>query len=166
MAFPDLVLRASSESSGARQNDYIKAYFKKFPGIKKYMDDTKAQARETGFVETAFGRKLYLKDINSKGPARSFAERQAINAPIQGSAADVIKRAMIAMPGALKKAKLKARMLLQVHDELIFEVPEKQAEKTMKVVSETMMKAPLPARDFSVPLVVEANAAKTWAEAH
>ena len=147
-------------------NDYIKAYFKKFPGIKKYMDDTKAQARETGFVETAFGRKLYLKDINSKGPARSFAERQAINAPIQGSAADVIKRAMIAMPGALKKAKLKARMLLQVHDELIFEVPEKQAEKTMKVVSETMMKAPLPARDFSVPLVVEANAAKTWAEAH
>ena len=147
-------------------NDYIKAYLKKFPGIKKYMDDTKAQAKEAGFVETAFGRRLYLKDINSKGPARSFAERQAINAPIQGSAADVIKRAMIAMPAALKKAKLKARMLLQVHDELIFEVPEKQAEKTMKVVTETMMKAPLPARDFSVPLVVEANAAKTWAEAH
>ena len=147
-------------------NDYIKAYFKKFPGIKQYMDDTKASAKETGFVETAFGRKLHLKDINSKGPARSFAERQAINAPIQGSAADVIKRAMIAMPGALKKAKLKARMLLQVHDELIFEVPEKQAEKTMKVVRETMMKAALPAREISVPLVVEANAAKTWAEAH
>ena len=147
-------------------NDYIKAYFKKFPGIKKYMDDTKAGARETGFVETAFGRKLHLKDINSKGPARGFAERQAINAPIQGSAADVIKRAMIAMPGALKKAKLKARMLLQGHDELIFEVPEKQAEKTMKVVRETMMNAALPAREISVPLVVEANAAKTWAEAH
>lgn len=147
-------------------NDYIKAYFKKFPGIKKYMDDTKASAKEAGFVETAFGRKLHLKDINSKGPARSFAERQAINAPIQGSAADVIKRAMIAMPEALKKAKLKARMLLQVHDELIFEVPEKQAEKTMKVVRETMMGAALPARDISVPLVVEANAAKTWAEAH
>ena len=133
-------------------NDYIKAYLKKFPGIKKYMDDTKAQAKETGFVETAFGRKLYLKDINSKGPARSFAERQAINAPIQGSAADVIKRAMIAMPAALKKAKLKARMLLQVHDELIFEVPEKQAEKTMKVVTETMMKAPLPARGLLCPV--------------
>ena len=146
--------------------DYIKAYLKKFPGIKKYTDATKAKAREDGYVKTAFGRKVHLTEINTKGPARAFAERQAINAPLQGSAADVIKRAMIAMPGALKKARLKARMLLQVHDELIFEVPENQAEKTMKVVRETMMKAPLPACEISVPLVVEASAAKSWAEAH
>ena len=146
--------------------DYIKDYLKKFPGIKKYTDATKAKAREDGYVKTDFGRKVHLTEINTKGPARAFAERQAINAPLQGSAADVIKRAMIAMPGALKKARLKARMLLQVHDELIFEVPENQAEKTMKVVRETMMKAPLPACEISVPLVVEASAAKSWAEAH
>ncbi|MCL4145121.1 UNVERIFIED_CONTAM: hypothetical protein GTU68_057984 [Idotea baltica] len=102
---------------------YIKAYFKKFPGIKKYMDDTKAYAKETGYVQTAFGRRIHLDAIKSKGPARAFAERQAINAPIQGSAADIIKRAMIDMPGALATSGVKARMLLQVHDELIFEVP-------------------------------------------
>ncbi|WP_290848607.1 DNA polymerase, partial [Henriciella sp.] len=116
---------------------------------------------------TAFGRKLHLKDMNSKnGAMRAFSERQAINAPIQGSAADIIKRAMIEMPGALAAKKLDARMLLQVHDELVFECPEDQAEDTIAVIRRVMQKAPLPALDLSVPLDVDANAAKTWAEAH
>ncbi|MEM1390119.1 MAG: DNA polymerase I [Pseudomonadota bacterium] len=145
---------------------YIKAYFKKFPGIKAYMDDTKAFAREHERVESIFGRVLHLKGIKAKGPQRGFAERQAINAPIQGSAADIIKRAMIQMPGALDKAGLKARMLLQVHDELIFEAPEDEADKLIEVVQDTMQHAPLPAMQLSVPLVVEAQAGATWAEAH
>ena len=103
---------------------------------------------------------------NAKGPSRGFAERQAINAPIQGSAADVIKRAMIAMPGALKKAGLKARMLLQVHDELIFEAPEDEVEKTLAVVTKTMQAAPGIAAGLTVPLLVEAQAADTWGQAH
>ena len=147
-------------------SDYIKAYFEKFPGIKGFMDETKEFARNTGYVETAFGRRLFLKDINAKGPARSFAERQAINAPIQGSAADIIKRAMIVMPGALEKAGLKARMLLQVHDELIFEAPEAEAEAVIELARSVMEKAPLPALELSVPLVVDAQSGANWAEAH
>ncbi|MEO0754516.1 MAG: DNA polymerase I, partial [Pseudomonadota bacterium] len=148
-------------------SSYIKAYFAKFPGIRTYMDETKALAKAQGYVETAFGRRLHLKDINSKnGPSRAFAERQAVNAPIQGSAADIIKRAMIAMPAALKAAGLKAKMLLQVHDELIFEAPDDEVGATLDVVSATMRSAPLPALSLSVPLVVDANAAETWAEAH
>ncbi len=148
-------------------SSYIKAYFRKFPGIRDYMDETKAFAREHGHVTTAFGRRLHLKDINSKNAAaRAFAERQAINAPVQGSAADIIKRAMIAMPGRLRAAGLKTRMLLQVHDELIFEAPEEEVETSLAIVTETMMAAPTPALDLSVPLVVEAKAADSWAEAH
>ncbi len=146
---------------------YIKAYFEKFPGIRAYMDDTKAFARDHGYVSTAFGRRLHLKDIQSKNMGqRTFAERQAINAPIQGTAADIIKRAMIAMPNALRAAGLSARMLLQVHDELIFEVPEAEAEATMACVRKVMEDAPLPALELSVPLDVEAKAAATWAAAH
>ena len=145
---------------------YIKAYFKKFPGIKAYMDETKEFARENERVETIFGRVLHLKGIKAKGPQRGFAERQAINAPIQGSAADIIKRAMIAMPGALEKAGLSARMLLQVHDELIFECPKGEADHLIETVKTTMERAPLPALQLSVPLVVEAQAGNTWAEAH
>lgn len=145
---------------------YIKAYFKKFPGIKAYMDDTKTYAAEHERVETIFGRVLHLKGIKSKGPGRGFAERQAINAPIQGAAADIIKRAMTKMPGALEKAGLSAKMLLQVHDELIFEAPESEAEKLIEVVKTTMERAPLPALQLSVPLVVEAQSGQTWAEAH
>ena len=145
---------------------YIKAYFKKFPGIKAYMDDTKTYAREHERVETIFGRVLHLKGIKSKGPQRGFAERQAINAPIQGAAADIIKRAMTKMPGALEAAGLNAKMLLQVHDELIFEAPEDEADKLIDVVKATMERAPLPALQLSVPLVVEAQAGQTWAEAH
>jgi len=145
---------------------YIKEYFKRFPGIRQYMDETKAYAHETGFVRTAFGRKIHLPDMKAKGPSRAFAERQAINAPLQGTAADIIKRAMIRMPEALARAGLKARMLLQVHDELVFECPESEAETLIKVARETMSGADGPAIKLSVPLVVDAKAAKNWAAAH
>ena len=147
-------------------SEYIKTYFKRFPGIRAYMDETKAFAKEHGYVTTAYGRKINLAGIKSKGPQRSFAERQAINAPIQGSAADIIKRAMIRMPEILAKAGLSARMLLQVHDELVFECPEQEANKLIEVVRTTMQGAAGPALHLSVPLVVDARAAKNWAEAH
>ena len=147
-------------------SEYIKTYFKRFPGIRAYMDATKDFAKETGYVQTAFGRKIHLEAIKSKGPAKAFAERQAINAPIQGSAADVIKRAMIRMPEALARTGLKARMLLQVHDELVFECPEAEADTLIRVAQDTMQGAAMPALNLSVPLVVEARAAKNWAEAH
>jgi len=147
--------------------DYIDRYFERFPGIRAYMDDTKAFAREHGYVATLFGRKTHLPEIKSKnGAQRAFTERAAINAPIQGSAADIIRRAMIRMPAALAAAKLPAKMLLQVHDELIFEVPEAQAEKTIEVARQVMEGAAAPAVELSVPLVVDANAASSWAEAH
>ena len=147
-------------------SEYIKTYFKRFPGIRAYMDETKAFAKEHGYVTTAYGRKINLSGIKSKGPQRSFAERQAINAPIQGSAADVIKRAMIRMPDVLAKASLSARMLLQVHDELVFECPEAEADKLIETVKTTMQGAAGPSLQLSVPLVVDARAASNWAEAH
>ncbi len=147
--------------------DYIKKYFQRFPGIRDYMESTKAFARENGYVETLFGRRVSIREINSNNPGhRGGAERAAINAPIQGTAADIIRRAMIRVPNALVEAKLKARMLLQVHDELIFEAPEKEAAKTAKVVAGVMEKAALPAISLSVPLTVEARAAANWDEAH
>ena len=118
-------------------------------------------------METIFGRRTHVGGINDKNPAmRGYAERQAINAPIQGSAADVIRRAMIRMPAALKRKKLAAQMLLQVHDELIFEAPKDEADKTCEIVSDVMMGAPAPSVNLSVPLDVEARAAKNWDEAH
>ena len=147
-------------------SEYIKTYFKRFPGIRAYMDETKAFAKEHGYVTTAYGRKINLSGIKSKGPQRSFAERQAINAPIQGSAADIIKRAMIRMPDVLAKAGLSARMLLQVHDELVFECPEAEADKLIETVKTTMQGAAGPSLQLSVPLVVDARAAGNWAEAH
>ncbi|HOP21017.1 MAG TPA: DNA polymerase I, partial [Amphiplicatus sp.] len=153
--------------SRGEAKDYITSYFEKFPGIRKYMDETTASARAHGFVETIFGRRTYVSGVNDKNPAmRGYAERQAINAPIQGAAADVIRRAMIRMPGALTHANLSARMLLQVHDELIFECPKAEAEETAAVVKGVMEKAYLPAVDISVPLVVDARAGKNWDEAH
>ncbi|MEO1473472.1 MAG: DNA polymerase I [Pseudomonadota bacterium] len=147
--------------------DYIKAYFEKFPGIRAYMDETKASAKDKGYVETLYGRKLHLREINSKnGASRAFAERQAINAPIQGSAADIIKRAMIRMPTALADAGLETRMLLQVHDELVFEAPQAEADKALAIIIDTMEAAAGPARALSVPLVVDAKAADTWGQAH
>ena len=146
---------------------YIDNYFKKFPGIRQYMDDTITFAKAHGFVETIFGRRTYVESINEKNPARrGYAERQAINAPIQGAAADVIRRAMIRMPDALKKARLNARMLLQVHDELIFECPKEEAAQTCETVVKVMKAAPVPAVSLSAQLEVEARPGVNWNEAH
>ena len=146
---------------------YIKRYFERFPGIRAYMETQKARARELGYVTTIFGRRTYTPYIKSSKPAeRGYAERQAINAPLQGAAADIIRRAMVRMPGALRDAGLKARMLLQVHDELVFEAPEKEADATCELVARVMEDAPQPAVQLSVPITVEARAGKTWAAAH
>ncbi len=148
-------------------DDYIRKYFERFPGIRDYMDRTKKFARENGYVETLFGRRIHIREINSKIPGlRGGAERAAINAPIQGAAADVIRRAMIRVPAALAAKKLKAKMLLQVHDELVFEAPEKEADATSAAVKSVMERASLPALELSVPLTVDARAAKNWDEAH
>ncbi len=147
--------------------DYIETYFKRFPGIRDYMEETKAACRRDGYVETVFGRKIHIRGINSKNPSeRGFSERAAINAPIQGSAADIIRRAMIRMEDAQAKRKTGARMLLQVHDELIFECAEDKADDTMKTAVEIMEAAPGPALELAVPLKVDARAAKNWDEAH
>lgn len=146
---------------------YIKKYFERFPGIRDYMDRTKAFAREHGYVQTIFGRKAHFPNIGSKVPAqRAFMERAAINAPIQGSAADIIRRAMIRIPDALKAKRLQARMLLQVHDELVFEVPDDEAKATCALVKEVMERAAEPALSLSVPLTVDAKAGRNWDEAH
>jgi DNA polymerase I len=151
------------EEAGA----YIKKYFERFPGIRDYMDRMKAECRANGFVSTIFGRKMNFPAIDSKNPSeRAFVERQAINAPIQGSAADVIRRAMARMDAALVKAGLSARMLLQVHDELVFEAPEEEVEATLPVVAGVMEGAALPALSLKVPLQVDARAASNWEEAH
>jgi DNA polymerase I len=156
-------LSISREEAG----DYIKTYFSRFPGIKTYMDETKKFARANGYVETIFGRRCHFARINSPNASeRAFMERAAINAPIQGAAADIIRRAMIRMQEALDKAKLSAMMLLQVHDELIFEVADVEVEMTMEVVKQVMVKAPEPAVKLSVPLQVDARAALNWDEAH
>ncbi|MBX3553319.1 MAG: DNA polymerase I [Pseudolabrys sp.] len=151
------------EEAGA----YIRKYFERFPGIRDYMEETKAFCRENGYVLTLFGRKCHYPDIkHSNASVRAFNERAAINARLQGSAADIIRRAMIRMEGELTAAKLNAQMLLQVHDELIFEVPDAEVEKTLPVVTRVMEKAPLPAVQLQVPLQVEARAADNWDEAH
>jgi len=142
---------------------YIDAYFARYPGIRDYMDSAKSKARERGYVTTLFGRKCHIRGINDKNPQmRGFAERVAINAPIQGGAADIIKRAMLRVPGALVDAGLQARMLLQVHDELVFEVPQSEIEETSTAVAEVMASA---AR-LDVPLVVDTGTGETWDEAH
>ncbi len=147
--------------------EYIKKYFERFPGIRDYMESTKSFAREHGYVETIFGRRAHYPEIRSSNPSvRAFNERAAINAPIQGSAADIIRRAMVRMQSALNEAKLSARMLLQVHDELIFEVEEAEIERTLPVVTRTMEQAAMPAIAMKVPLKVDARAAANWDEAH
>jgi DNA polymerase I len=146
---------------------YIKKYFERFPGIRAYMDETREFCRKHGYVETLFGRKCHYPDIKASNPSiRSFNERASINARLQGSAADIIRRAMIRMEDALAAKKLSARMLLQVHDELIFEVPDDEVAATLPVVQHTMQDAPFPAVILSVPLQVDARAATNWDEAH
>lgn len=148
--------------------DYIKRYFERFPGIRDYMDSTKAFARENGYVETIFGRRAHYPEIKSSNPSvRAFNERAAINAPIQGSAADIIRRAMVKMEPALAENGLSAvRMLLQVHDELIFEVEDGQVERAIPVIVGVMENASMPAVSMKVPLKVDARAALNWDEAH
>jgi DNA polymerase-1 len=147
--------------------EYIRAYFQRFPGILAYMEKAKTDARRTGYVETIFGRKCYIPGIREANPARrGGAERQAINAPLQGSAADIIKRAMGRLPAALEQAGLQARMLLQVHDELLFEVAENEADATAALVKKIMEGACAPHCELSVPLVVETGAALSWDQAH
>ncbi|NQU62434.1 MAG: DNA polymerase I [Rhodospirillales bacterium] len=143
--------------------EYINSYFEKYPGIRDYMERTKEQARTKGYVETLFGRKCHIKSINEKNPnVRGLGERAAINAPIQGGAADIIKRAMIRLPDALAAKKLKAVMLLQVHDELIFEVPKKELKETTEVVKKIMEGA----AHLDVPLVVDVGSGDNWDDAH
>jgi DNA polymerase-1 len=148
--------------------EYIATYFKRFPGIKDYMEATKARAHERGFVETIFGRRIHFPEINTKNPSmRGFLERAAINAPIQGSAADIIRRAMIRMPAALKAAGLEStRMLLQVHDELVLEAKLADVETTLRTVARVMADAAEPAVRLAVPLHVDAKAADSWEAAH
>ncbi len=131
------------------------------------MEETKEFARKNGYVETLFGRKCHYPDIKaSNASIRSFNERAAINARLQGTAADIIRRAMIRMDPALTRKKLAAQMLLQVHDELVFEVPEGEVDQTLPIVTKVMVDAPLPALSLSVPLQVEAHAADNWDDAH
>ncbi len=151
------------EEAGA----YIRQYFERFPGIRAYMESTKEFCRKHGYVKTIFGRKCHYPDISASNPSvRSFNERAAVNATLQGSAADIIRRAMIRVEGALAKAKLSACMLLQVHDELVFEAPDAEVEATLPVVRRVMEDAPFPAVTLSVPLQVDARAADNWDDAH
>ncbi|MDI3336985.1 DNA polymerase I [Defluviimonas aestuarii] len=148
----------------AEAQGFIDRYFERFPGIRDYMEATVAFAKEKGFVQTLFGRKIHTPEINAKGPHAGFARRAAINAPIQGAAADVIRRAMIRMPAAI--ADLPATMLLQVHDELLFEVEEGAVDKLIATARDVMEGAAHPAVHLDVPLVVDAGQGANWAEAH
>ncbi len=142
---------------------YIAAYFDRYPGIRAYMERTKEEARIAGYVTTAFGRRCWIAGIADRNPARrAYAERQAINAPLQGGAADIIKRAMVRLPRALRDAGLKSRLLLQVHDELLFEAPDDEAEE-LAGIAQRVMEA---AAELSVPLVVETGRGTSWADAH
>ncbi|HEV7547758.1 MAG TPA: DNA polymerase I, partial [Reyranella sp.] len=147
----------------AEAREYIAKYFLRYPGIRDYIETTKEYARKHGYVKTPFGRKIHLRYINERAQGmRANAERAAINAPLQGGAADIIKRAMIRLPPALKAARLKSRMLLQVHDELLFEVPDKEIDKTKDVARQVMEAA----ATLSVPLVVDTGVGDNWAAAH
>jgi len=151
----------------AEAGAYIRAYFERFPAIRAYMERIKTDCRRTGYVETIFGRKCFIPGIRDVNPARrAGAERQAINAPLQGSAADIIKRAMARIPATLARERLHGRMLLQVHDELLFEAPETEVEHTAEVVRSVMEGACAPRCGLSVPLVVETGWAHSWEEAH
>ena len=150
----------------AEAKAFIDRYFERFPGIRTYMDRTRDFARANGHVATLFGRKVHTPEINAKGPRAGFAYRAAINAPIQGTAADIIRRAMIRIPAALEREGLSARMLLQVHDELLFEVVEAEADATIACVKAVMEGAAHPAVHLDVPLTVDAGKGANWAQAH
>ena len=143
--------------------EYIDIYFARYPGVKRYMEDAKAYAMQHGFVETIFGRRLHLPEINSRNVAKKrAAERVAINAPMQGSAADIIKRAMILIDEWIIKENINARMIMQVHDELVLEVPESEMEEVQKGLNDLMESA----AELLVPLVVDIGVGDNWDEAH
>jgi DNA polymerase-1 len=142
---------------------YIDRYFERYPGVADYMDRTRAVAREQGYVETLFGRRLYLPDINARNKMHAqAAERTAINAPMQGTAADIIKRAMLAVDNWLQQGQTDAHMIMQVHDELVFEVREKDIDPVREHICRLMSEA----AELSVPLLVEAGVGDNWDEAH
>ena len=142
---------------------YIERYFERYPGIRIYMERTKEEARIKGFVSSPFGRRCWVPGIADKNPARrAYAERQAINAPLQGGAADIIKMAMVRIPAVLQRERLRSRLLLQVHDELLFEAPADEAEKLAGLVKQVMETA----ATLSVPLVVDTGIGRSWAQAH
>jgi len=142
---------------------YVDLYFERYPGVKAYMDQTREQAREQGYVETVFGRRLYLPEIRARNPQRrQYAERSAINAPMQGTAADIIKRAMITVDQWLAKSGSQARMIMQVHDELVLEVPANNINATESAVVKCMAGA----AELSVPLKVDTGRGPNWDEAH
>ena len=149
------------EQKAAR--DYIERYFARFAGVRRYMDETKVRAKELGYVETVFGRRLWLPEINSgNGPRRSGAERQAINAPMQGTAADLIKLAMIAVQRALDDEQRATRMVMQVHDELVLEVPEAELEWAREAIPRLMAGV----ASLKVPLLAEVGVGPNWEQAH
>ena len=153
--------------SRTEASEFIKAYFKKYPSIRDYMDETKKYANENGYVKTLLGRKCLVEEINSKNAAtRSFMERAAINAPIQGSAADIIKRAMIILGNHKNLLKLETKMLLQVHDELIFETKKENCEESIRIIKKEMESANLPILNLNVPLIADTNFGNNWDEAH
>ena len=142
---------------------FIGDYFNRFPGIKEYMDATVEFAREYEYVRTIFGRRCYFPDINSKNhPIRSFNERAAINAPIQGTAADIIKRAMVKVSSDMLDKKVESKMILQIHDELVFEVPDDEIDVMKNIVINNMEKAALPLINFKVPLKVDTKISNSW----
>jgi DNA polymerase-1 len=142
---------------------YVDLYFERYPGVRRYMDETKQKAREAGFVETLFGRRLYLPEIQSRNQAlRQYAERSAINAPMQGTAADIIKRAMIQVDAWLRTSKAKARLIMQVHDELVLEVPDEAVTTLVQQIRDHMAHA----AQLKVPLKVEVGVGRNWDEAH
>ena len=142
---------------------YIDLYFSRYPGVKAYMDETRERARQQGYVETVFGRRLYLPEIKaSNAVRRQYAERTAINAPMQGTAADIIKRAMIDLDRAIEKSKLDIHMIMQVHDELVFEVAEGIVQEASDIITNSMVSA----AELAVPLIVDVGIGSNWDEAH
>jgi DNA polymerase-1 len=157
----DYGLEQATELSREQAAKFISDYFEKYPGITKYLEATKQQAREKGYVQTLLGRRRSIPEINSANrQVREAAERMAINMPVQGTSADIIKVAMIKLFDVMKKRRLESKMLLQVHDELLFEVPDSESDEMCRLVPEIMSGA----LEFSIPLKVDTKVGKNWAE--
>jgi DNA polymerase-1 len=157
----DYGLEQATELSREEAGKFIAAYFEKYPGVRQYLDATKEQARQNGYVQTLMGRRRFIPDINSSNrQVREAAERMAINMPVQGTSADIIKVAMINLHREMARRRLKSKMLLQVHDELVFEVPEAEMETMRHLVPEVMSTAV----ELSIPLKVDIKAGRNWGE--